>query len=115
MARAINETNAELSKKVQDGERYRKTTLIEKFKAQPKVAVTISPMYEGYFGRVMQVIINGCTVGIPCDGREYMVAAAFASEANSRRMQIDEQRARQARMANVSNNKEGYMRELSIF
>lgn len=89
--------------------------LAKSFKTQDKVPVAISPLYAPYFGRIMTVTINGCSVAVPCDGKTYMIPATFAEEVKVRIFNQDQLLQKKRRMGDVSRNFESSPGELELF
>lgn len=111
---ALKQAERDSTKEVQDGERFRKDTLHKFYTNEPKVEVCMSPMYQPYFGTVMDLTINGISIYLPVDGRTYKLPESFASMANERRIKIDEARTRADRMADVTRNHEKYIGDLKL-
>jgi len=78
------------------------------YKAQEKVEVIISPMYQAHFGKNMPVVINGIPVWVPCDGRGYKIPKSYAAIVKSRIRKVDDQIQRSKTLSNVSGNFEQY-------
>lgn len=113
-SKRLEAANVALNDEVKKKEMHRKTTLKERYLKQEKVPVTISPMYEPYFGKVMEIQINGHYVSVPCDGKPHMLPKTFASEAFARINAVDEEQRRADRMADVTNNREVVQGELQL-
>ena len=114
-SKRLTAANVSLNEEVKNKEMYRKTTMKQRFLDEPKVPVTISPMYKPYFGEVMEIQINGIYVSVPCDGAPHQVPETFASEVNHRIMRVDDQQRRANRMADVTNNSESVQGEIQYF
>lgn len=114
-SKRLEAANVNLNSEVKKAEMYRKTTLQQTYLSQPKVAVTISPMYKPYFGEVMEVIINGIYISVPCDGRHHEIPETFADEVNRRIMAVDESNRRADQMADVANNREEVQGDIQFF
>ena len=114
-SKRLEAANIELNAEVKKKEIYRKTTLKQKYLAEEKVPVTISPMYAPYFGEIMEVSINGIYLSIPCDGKSYNIPETFASEVNARIMAVDESQRRADRMADVAKNHEDSQGDIQYF
>lgn len=110
----LEEANRSLNDAVREGE-LKKKDMVNKMKAQDKIPVTISPMYKPYFGEVMEVIINGVYVSVPCDGRQHMIPECFASEVNARIFAADESQRRANRMADITKNNEDVQGDINFF
>lgn len=81
---------------------------------EPKVRVTGSPMYAPYFGRMMNLTINGIAIYVPMDGQSYEIPTTFADLFNSRIEAVDALNRNRTTMANIANNKESYAGELDL-
>lgn len=114
-SKRLEAANVELNDAVKKKEMYRKTSLKERYLNEPKVPVTISPMYKPYFGEIMEIQINGIYVSVPCDGLPHKIPETFASEVNHRIMRVDDQQRRASRMADVTNNGESVQGEIQYF
>lgn len=88
--------------------------LVNYYLSEKKVAVTISPFYAPYLGRVVPVLVNGIRVDIPADGRTYHINRTHAGEVLAKLHRIDNLIARQKRASNVSDNFENNIGELQI-
>ena len=62
----------------------RQSAFLEKVRKEPKVAISVAPQYAAEFSNNMRVVINGVSIFIPIDGREYMVPKTFAAEIKRR-------------------------------
>ena len=78
--------------------------LVNVYKSETKVPVTVSPFYAPYLGRVVRVSVNGIIVDIPADGKTYQVNKTHADHIVSKIKRIDAMIARQKRAGDVSNN-----------
>lgn len=81
---------------------------------QKRVSVALSPMYAPYFGEVMTVSLNGFSIYLPVDGRNYEVPEEFARIVHKRRRLVDAQQNVQAKLGDVTNNKDSYAGELVL-
>lgn len=99
---------------VKDAEQERKA-LARYFKKQETVPVSISPLYQPYFGKVMTVTINGTSVAVPVNGKTYKVPATFAEEIKVRIHRQDELMTKKQRLSNVKENFEASPGELQLF
>lgn len=77
--------------------------------------VTVSPQYAAEFGDVMPVSINGVSVYVPCDGREYKVPKTYAELIKERIRAVDRKLRKMQRMGDVSKNLERSPGELRLF
>jgi len=78
--------------------------LVSKYRAEQKVAVSISPFYAPYLGNVVRQIVNGIVVDIPCDGQTYYVNETHASHIITKIKRIDAMISRQNKAGDVKNN-----------
>ena len=93
-AHAANYTRTEIKRK----------GLVAKYRAEKKVAVSISPFYAPYLGKVVRQIVNGIVVDIPADGKTYMVNETHASHILTKIRRVDAMIARQQRAGDIKNN-----------
>lgn len=89
-------------------------SLLERYKAQPKVNVRVAPSYAKYFGKMMRVSINGISVTIPCNGQSVALPKTFATEVERRMAAMDKYENKQQRMANIQNNFESSPGQLTF-
>lgn len=78
--------------------------LVSIYRAEPKVAVSISPFYAPYLGNVVRQIVNGIVVDVPCDGQTYYVNETHASHIITKIKRIDAMISRQNKAGDVKNN-----------
>ena len=95
-------------------EKNRKS-LLAYYKSEPLVAKELSPLYEPYLGKVLQVSINGITIAMPVNGTTHKVPKSFADEIDSRRMAVDATIQKSKKMSNFTQNAEHYAGELAMF
>jgi hypothetical protein len=114
-SKRLEAANVSLNDSVRKGEIYRKTVMQQKYLKQEKVPVTISPMYKPYFGEVMEIIINGIYVSVPCDGKVHKIPKTFANEVNARILAVDDAQRRADRMADVAKNREEIAGDIKFF
>lgn len=107
------EVTKQASARLSDREGKRKA-LVNRYMAEDKVPVTISPFYAPHFGKVVPVLVNGIRVDIPADGRTYKINKTHADEVISKLRRVDNFMARQKRAADVSKNLEHNVGELQI-
>ena len=93
----------------------RKKTIFQRYLSEEKLDVSISPMYAGYLGQVMPVIINGISLYVPVDGKTYQLPKTFASECNRRVKAIDRLITKAAERADVTKNGEQSPGALTLF
>lgn len=96
-------------------ERKIQYTMAEKYKKEPLVEVSISPLYANEFSRNMPVVLNGVRINIPVDGKSYKIPQSFAMEVQHRVALANEKFKRLNRMADVRNNIERSPGELKLF
>ena len=94
---------------------HARKALAEEYRREPKMSVMVAPMYAAYFGKVMHVMINGCSVAVPCDGRPYDIPKTFAGEVFRRINAINDQQSKAKRYSDVNSNIEGAPGELALF
>lgn len=92
----------------------KRKSLVSIYRNEEKKAVTISPFYAPYLGRVVRVSVNGIIVDIPADGQTYMVNKTHADHIVSKIKRIDAMIARQKRAGDVANNFEHAPGELHL-
>lgn len=83
---------------------FKRKGLVSTYRAEPKVAVSISPFYAPYLGNVVRQIVNGIVVDIPCDGQTYYVNETHASHIITKIKRIDAMISRQNKAGDVKNN-----------
>lgn len=110
MGAQLQRANDEELRKLQ----MKQKQLLAQYKAQPKVEVTVSPMYAPYFGNNQPVELNGCKIYIPCDGKAYKIPKSFAREVKSRVRKVDNQIKRMHKIADYRANEEAYIGEKDL-
>lgn len=98
----LNEAKAgqkDLYKRLRDGE---------------KTDVSISPMYQPYFGDNMCVSICGYPIYVPCDGQKYSVPKPYADIITENIARCDDSIRAAHQMSNVQNNFESYAGERQL-
>lgn len=93
----------------------RQKNLVNVYKSEKKIPVSIAPSYAKYFGRVMRVALNGIVIAVRCDGNTIEVPESFAAEIQSRMKKINEQELRAQRMSKVSSNFETSPGSINFF
>lgn len=88
---------------VQARDRDRKG-LIKKFMSEPKVQVSVSPLYKPYYGSTVLVSNQGISVYVPANGRTYSIPKTFAGVLYDSIASIDARIQKTQRMSNVSEN-----------
>lgn len=96
-------------------ERAAQKFMSEKYKKEPLVEISISPMYAQEFGNNHPVSLNGVRTWIPCDGKVYKVPKSFAMEIRKRIYAVDIKTKRRKRMASVKENSERTPGEIKLF
>lgn len=66
------------------------TDFLEKVRKENKVSVSVAPQYAAEFSNNMRVTINGISIFIPINGREYMVPETFADEIKRRVRKVNQ-------------------------
>ena len=94
---------------------HARKALAEVYRREPKKSVMVAPMYAPYFGKVMHVSINGCSIAVPCDGRPYDIPKTFAGEVYRRINAINDQQSKAKRYSDVNSNIDGAPGELALF
>lgn len=112
---ATKQTKADSAANLAAAEKATRMKAAKLYAAQPKISISISPMYRPYFGNSMEVIINGVYCAIPVDGKVYQVPRSFANEVARRIKAVDEQNTRADKLADVTGNHENYIGELQLF
>ena len=85
-----------------------------RLRAEPKVSISLAPMYRPYFGNVMAVGLGCIPIYVPVDGRQYSVPKSYACIIQDRRRRVDDYIMRKNRMGNVTDNFERYAGELKL-
>lgn len=93
----------------------RQKNLVNVYKSEPQVAVSIAPSYAKYLGRIVRISINGVGVAVPCDGSSHKVPESFAAEIHARMQKINEQELRAQKMSRVSSNLESSPGSINFF
>lgn len=89
--------------------------LVEEYRSEEKVTRSVSPLYQPYLGKVIQISINGITIAFPINGTSHKVPRSFADEIDSRVMAIDATINKAKKMADIPENHERYPGELQMF
>lgn len=89
--------------------------LLARYKSEPQVERSLSPLYEPYLGKVIQISINGITIAFPVDGISRKIPESFADELDSRRLAVDASIKKSKRMSDVGSNSEKYAGEIRMF
>lgn len=97
--------NAEMAKK----------ELLAYYKGEPLVERAVSPLYEPYLGKVLQISLNGITIAFPIDGSTHKIPQSFADELDSRRIAIDATIRKSKKMSAIQTNAESFPGELAMF
>lgn len=93
----------------------RRVELRKIYAEEEKVPMYLAPLYQPYFGKIMQVMINGVCIAFRVDGSTQMVPQSFADEINERRIKVDAILNKQNKMSNIQNNLESAPGELALF
>jgi hypothetical protein len=78
--------------------------LVAYYKDEDKVQIRIPPMYKPYFGVIMQVMINGISIAVKCDGSIQAIPETFADEVYERMMKVDIIENKKYRLSDIPNN-----------
>lgn len=81
----------------------RQTAFLEKVRTEPKVPISVAPQYASEFSKNMRVVINGVSIFIPIDGKEYMVPQTFAAEIKRRIHKVNQKINRLRRKGTTEN------------
>lgn len=92
----------------------KRQSLVQSYRKEKKVPVSIQPMYAAYFGSVANISVNGISVFVPCDGRSYSINATHAAELHETLGRINATIQRQNKMASVQGNHESSPGELKF-
>ena len=92
----------------------KRKSLVNVYRNEDKVAITISPFYAPYLGRVVRVSVNGIIVDIPADGQTYKINKTHADHVTAKLKRIDAMITHQKRVGDVSNNFEYAPGELHL-
>lgn len=109
----VDTVEAHAARQYNELERKRKS-LVNIYRNEDKVPITISPFYAPYLGRVVRVSVNGIIVDIPADGQTYNINKTHADHITAKIKRIDAMIARQKRAGDVSNNFEHSPGELHL-
>ena len=109
----VDTVEAKAARNYNELERKRKS-LVNKYREEKKVPVTISPFYAPYLGRVVRESVNGIIVDVPADGQTYKINKTHADHIIAKIKRIDAMIARQKRAGDVSNNFEHSPGELHL-
>lgn len=92
----------------------KRKSLVNVYRNEEKVAITVSPFYAPYLGKVVRVSVNGIVVDIPADGQTYRINKTHADHITAKIKRIDAMIARQKRAGDISNNFEHAPGELHL-
>lgn len=81
----------------------RQTKFLEAVRKEPKVSISVAPQYAAEFSNNMRVTINGISIFIPIDGREYLVPQSYADEIKRRVHKVNQKLNRFKRKGNANN------------
>ena len=109
----VDSVEADAARKYNALESKRKS-LVQEYREEEKVPVTISPFYAPYLGRVVRESVNGIIVDIPADGQTYKVNKTHADHIIAKIKRIDAMIARQKRAGDISSNFEYSPGELHL-
>lgn len=109
----VDTVDAIAARKYNELEAKRKS-LVQVYRNEKKVPVTISPFYAPYLGKVVRESVNGIIVDVPADGQTYMINKTHADHIIAKIKRIDAMIARQKRAGDVSNNFETAPGELHL-
>ena len=109
----VDTVEAKAARNYNELERKRKS-LVNKYREEKKVPVTISPFYAPYLGKVVRESVNGIIVDVPADGQTYRINKTHADHIIAKIKRIDAMIARQKRAGDVSKNFEQAPGELHL-
>lgn len=109
----VNTVEANAARAFNNLEAKRKS-LVNVYRSENKIPVTISPFYAPYLGRVVRESVNGIIVDVPADGQTYLINKTHADHIIAKIKRIDAMIARQKRAGDVSNNFESAPGELHL-
>lgn len=109
----VDTVEAVAARKYNELEAKRKR-LVDRYRSEDKVPVTISPFYAPYLGKVVRVSVNGIIVDIPADGQTYSINKTHADHIVAKIKRIDAMIEHQKRVSDVSNNFEHQPGELHL-
>ena len=109
----VDSVEADAARKYNALESKRKS-LVQEYRDEEKVPVTISPFYAPYLGRVVRESVNGIILDIPADGQTYKVNKTHADHIIAKIKRIDAMIARQKRAGDISSNFEYSPGELHL-
>lgn len=89
-------------------------TLVQFYREEEKVPVSIAPFYAPYLGNVVRISVNGIVVDVPADGNTYKVNYTHANEIARKMKRINDMRARQNRLSDATKNFESTPGELHL-
>ena len=101
--------NAEVTQKEKQ-----RTSLADKYKGEKKIVVIGAPMYRGYFGNMMPIILNGIRIDVPLDGQRYEIPESYAQVFNARINSVNEEIELQKQRSDVKANHEAFPGELDL-
>lgn len=81
----------------------KQTKFLEAVRKEPKVSINVAPQYAAEFSNNMRVTINGISIFIPIDGRDYLVPQSFADEIKRRVHKVNQKLNRFKRKGNANN------------
>lgn len=81
----------------------KQTKFLEAVRKEQKVAISVAPQYAAEFSNNMRVTINGISIFIPIDGREYLVPQSYADEIKRRIHKVNQKLNRFKRKGNANN------------
>ena len=83
---------------------FRQNQFLDKVRNENKVPISVAPQYASEFSNNMRVTINGISIFIPIDGKQYMVPETFAAEIQRRVYKVNQKINRFKRKGNLSND-----------
>ena len=89
--------------------------LVDEYRNEEKVSCSLSPLYAPYFGKVLQISLNGVTIAFPVDGSSHKIPKSFAAELATRRMAVDAIIKKNKSRSDIAKNNESYPGELPLY
>ena len=80
--------------------------LVNTYRAEALVPISIAPFYAPYLGKVVRQIVNGIVVDVPCNGETYQINETHASHIQTKIRRVNAMIARQNKAGDIKNNVE---------
>lgn len=92
----------------------KRADMLKRARAAETKPVTLAPGYRKYLGNVARIELNGMPIFLPADGRQYDICKHHAALMHRKRRLHDAYEMRRTRMADVQNNFETHIGQLSL-